>query len=53
MMSLTQYQMLSSRLNILNNEMAKYYAQMAEANKTLDKLSREATETKADPTWLE
>ena len=53
MMSLTQYQMLSSRLNILNNEMAKYYAQMVEANKTLDKLSREATETKADPTWLE
>ena len=52
-MSLTQYQMLSSRLNILNNDMAKHYAQMVEANEMLEKLSKEAKETKADPVWLE
>ena len=52
-MSLTQYQMVSSRLNILNNEMAKYHAQMVEANEMLEKLSREAKESKADPAWLE
>jgi hypothetical protein len=52
-MSLTQYQMLSSRLNILDNDMAKYRAQMVEANEMLEKLSKEAKETKADPAWLE
>jgi len=52
-MSLTQYQMLSSRLNILNNDMEKYHAQMVEANEMLEKLSKEAKETKADPAWLE
>jgi hypothetical protein len=52
-LSLTQYQMLSSRLNILNNEMAKYHAQMVEANEMLEKLSKEAQESKADPAWLE
>jgi hypothetical protein len=52
-MSLTQYQMLSSRLNILNSEMAKYHAQMDEANEMLEKLSKEAEKTKADPVWLE
>jgi uncharacterized protein CbrC (UPF0167 family) len=51
-LSLTQYQMLSSRLDILNNEMAKYHAQMVEANEMLEKLSKEAKEAKADPTWL-
>jgi chromosome segregation ATPase len=52
-MSLTQYQMLSSRLNILNNDIEKYRAQMVEANEMLEKLSKEAKETKADPAWLE
>ncbi|MGZ6231545.1 MAG: DUF4124 domain-containing protein [Syntrophales bacterium] len=52
-MSLTQYQMLSSRLNILNNDMGKYRAQMLEANEMLEKLSKEAEETKADPAWFE
>lgn len=52
-MSLTQYQMLSSRLDILNSDMAKYRAQMIEANEMLEKLSKEAKETKADPAWLE
>jgi len=52
-MSLTQYQMLSARLQILNAEMEKYEGQIAEANEMLSKLSQEAKETKADPTWLE
>jgi len=52
-MSLTQYQMLSARLQILNGEMEKYQDQIAEANEMLGKLSQEAKETKADPAWLE
>jgi len=52
-MSLTQYQMLSARLQILNAEMEKYQGQIAEANEMLSKLSQEAKERKADPTWLE
>jgi len=51
-MSLTQYQMLSSRLKVLNEEMAKYQAQMDEANKMLDKIAKEAEEAKADPQWV-
>jgi len=51
-MSLTQYQMLSSRLKVLNEEMAKYQAQMDEANKMLDKIAKEAEEAKADPEWV-
>jgi uncharacterized protein YfcZ (UPF0381/DUF406 family) len=51
--SLTQYQMISSRLNTLNDQMAKYHAQTVEANEMLKKLSKEARETKADPAWLE
>lgn len=51
-MSLTQYQMLSSRLKVLNEEMAKYQAQMDEANKMLDKITKEAEEAKADPEWV-
>jgi len=52
-MSLTQYQMLSSRLEALNNEMETYQGQITEAKETLSKLSEEAKETKADPAWLE
>jgi len=52
-LSLTQYQFISLRLNGLNGQMARYQAQIAEANEMLGKLSREAIETKADPAWLE
>ncbi len=52
-LSLTQYQFISLRLNGINDQMAKYQAQIAEANEMLGKLSREAMETKADPAWLE
>jgi uncharacterized protein YfcZ (UPF0381/DUF406 family) len=52
-LSLTQYQMISSRLNTLDDQMAKYYAQMEEANEMLKKLSKEAKETGADPAWLD
>ncbi len=52
-MSLTQYQMLSARLEALNSEMETYQRQIAEANEMLGKLFNEAKETKADPTWLE
>lgn len=39
--------------NKFDEEKKKYEAQIAEANEMLDKLSREAEETKADPAWLE
>jgi hypothetical protein len=52
-MSLTQYQMLSARLEILRNKMDRYQGQITEANEMLSKLSNEARETKADPAWLE
>jgi chromosome segregation ATPase len=52
-MSLTQYQMLSARLEILRNKMDGYQGQIAEANEMLSKLSNEAREAKADPVWLE
>jgi chromosome segregation ATPase len=52
-MSLTQYQMLSARLEVLNSEMETYQAQIAEAKEMLGKLSDEAKETMADPAWLE
>jgi len=52
-MSLTQYQMLSSRLEALNNEMETYQGQITEAKETLSKFSEEAKETKADAAWLE
>ena len=52
-LSLTQYQMISSRLTELNDWIAKYQTQISEAKSMLTKLSREAKETKADPAWLE
>jgi len=52
-MSLTQYQMLSSRLEILSKEIGTYQRQMAEAKSMLAKLSKEAKETGANPSWLE
>ena len=39
--------------NKFDEEKKKYEAQIAEANEMLEKLSREAEETKADPAWLE
>ena len=40
-------------LNRLNEEKKKYETQMVEANEMLEKLKKEAEETKADPAWLE
>jgi hypothetical protein len=42
-----------SELNRLGEEKKKYEAQIAEANEMLEKLSREAKESNADPAWLE
>ncbi len=52
-LSLTQYQMISSKLAELNDRMTKYQAEISEAKNMLAKLSKEARETKADPAWLE
>ena len=42
-----------SELNRLGEEKKKYEAQIAEANGMLEKLSKEAQESKADPAWLD
>jgi DNA repair exonuclease SbcCD ATPase subunit len=52
-LSLTQYQMISLRLNDLNDQMGKYQAQITEANGALEKISKEAQEAEANPDWLE
>lgn len=52
-LSLTQYQMLSYRLEILNKKMETYQGQITEANEMLSRLFQEAKGTKADPAWLE
>jgi hypothetical protein len=52
-LSLTQYQMLSYRLEIFNKEMETYQGQIDEAKDMLSKLFQEAKETEADPAWLE
>lgn len=52
-LSLTQYQMISSRLTILSGGMEQYQSEISEAKIMLAKLSKEAEETKADPAWLE
>jgi hypothetical protein len=39
-------------LNRLNEEKKRYEAQIAEANEMLEKLSKEADESKANPDWL-
>jgi hypothetical protein len=51
-LSLTQYQWNSCRLDILNNEMEKHQAQITEAKDMLNKLIKEAEESKANPNWL-
>jgi hypothetical protein len=52
-LSLTQYQMISSRLTELSGQMTMYESQIAEAKDMLSRLSKEAEETGADPAWLE
>ena len=52
-LSLTQYQMISHRMEILNKEMEAYQGQIVEAKEQLEKLSKEAKEAKANPAWLE
>ena len=51
-LSLTQYQMFSNRFDFLSSEMARYQAQISEANESLNKLVKEAEESKANPGWL-
>ena len=41
------------KANKYTEEKKKYEAQIAEANEMLEKLSKEAQESKADPAWLE
>jgi uncharacterized protein YfcZ (UPF0381/DUF406 family) len=40
-------------LDKVREEKEKYQAQISEANGMLEKLSKEAKETKADPAWIE
>jgi hypothetical protein len=49
----TQYKSNIIELDKLRQEREKYQAQIAEANENLEKLSKEAKDTKADPAWLE
>jgi hypothetical protein len=49
----TQYKMSIIELDKMREEKEKYQAQISEANEMLEKLSKEANETKADPAWLE
>jgi len=48
----TQYKTNIIELDGLRVEMMKYEAQMTEAKEMLEKISKEAEEAKADPTWL-
>jgi hypothetical protein len=48
----TQYKSTSIELDRLREEMARYQAQMDEANKMVDKIAKEAEEAKADPEWI-
>ena len=49
----TQYKMNIIELDKIREEKEKYQAQISEANEMLEKLSKEAQESKADPAWLE
>lgn len=51
-LSLTQYQMISSKLSVLKGEMVKYEAQVNEADESMKKLIKEAEESGADLGWL-
>ncbi len=48
----TQYKTNIMQLDGWREEMMKYQARMAEAQEMLAKISKEAEEAKADPTWL-
>jgi len=50
--SRTQYKMNLLQLDGLKEEMMKYEALISEAAEMLEKLSKEAKETKANPEWL-
>jgi chromosome segregation ATPase len=49
----TQYKMNIAELDRLKEERDKYAAQVSEAKAMLEKFSKEAQESKADPAWLE
>jgi hypothetical protein len=49
----TQYKMNIIELDGLKEKMKNYEAQMNEAKEQLQKLSKEAQESKADPSWLD
>ena len=49
----TQYKMNIIELDKVREEKEKYQAQISEANEMLEKLGKEAKESKADPAWLE
>lgn len=51
-LSLTQYQMISSKLSVLKGEMVIYEAQVDEADEGMRKLIKEAEESGADLGWL-
>ncbi len=50
--SLTQYQMIANRVGVLNSQLTDYQAKITEAKEMLEKLSKEAEESRANPEWL-
>ncbi len=50
--SRTQYKMNVKELNRINSEMSRYETQMVEAKEMLEKLFKEAEESRANPDWL-
>jgi hypothetical protein len=50
--SRSQYQIVAVELDRLKAEMGKYETQIMEARDHLEKLEKEAEESKADPNWL-
>lgn len=51
-LSRTQHKMSITELHSLKEEKMKYKAQIDEANEMIEKLSKEASEAKANPDWL-
>ncbi|HUL22754.1 MAG TPA: DUF4124 domain-containing protein [Thermodesulfobacteriota bacterium] len=49
----TQYKTNIIELDKMREEKEKYQAQISEANQMLEKLSKEAKQSKADPAWVE
>src|SRR4030042_6881723 len=50
--SRTQYKMNIVELDALRDEMVKYADQIGDANEALEKISKEASDAKANPDWL-